>query len=256
MIVEREAQVIIKSDAEIDVMRRAGRVVGETLSELADMVRPGSDVRALNTFVVRKFAQLGVTPTFKGYQDYPDVVCVSVNEQLVHGIPQRRILNEGDVISIDLGATVDGFVGDAAITVGCGALAREAQRLIDVTHEALWAGIHAARAGVRKGDIGAAIQEVIETGGYGIVRNYVGHGVGRDMHEPPQMPNFGNAGTGMQMRRGMVVALEPMVTMGSPETVVADDGWTVSTSDGTLCAHFEHTLALRDGPADVLTLVN
>ena len=255
MVVERDAQVILKTDAEIEIMRRAGRIVGETLAEVSAMIRPGLDVAAIDASIARKYRRLGVTPTFKGYQGYPAVVCVSINEQLVHGIPAPRILQDGDLVSIDLGATVDGFVGDAAVTVGCGAIAPEAERLIAVTREALWAGIHAARVGVRKGDIGAAIQDVIEFAGYGLVRNYVGHGVGRAMHEPPQMPNYGRRGVGMLMRKGMVVALEPMVTLGSPETAVAQDGWTVSTTDGSLCAHFEHTLALRDGPADVLTLV-
>ena len=256
MIAQTDAQVILKTDAEIEAMRRAGRLVGETLQELAALVRPGVNVRDLNTYVERKYARLGVIPTFKGYLGYPDVVCVSVNEQLVHGIPRSRILLEGDIVSIDLGATVDGWVGDAALTVGCGSISPPAQRLLDVTREALAAGIAVARAGVRKGDIGAAIQAVIEDAGYGVVRNYVGHGVGRAMHEPPQMPNYGRPGAGMVMRKGMVIALEPMVTLGNPETVIDADGWTVSTKDGNLCAHFEHTLALREGPADVLTAVS
>ena len=253
MITKPDFQVILKSDEEIALMRKAGRIVGETLLELAEQVRPGADVRDLNTYVEAKYKRLGVIPTFKGYQGYPDVVCVSVNEQLVHGIPRPRILQEGDIVSIDLGATVEGFVGDSAITVGCGSISAEAQRLIDVTREALWAGIHAARDGVRKGDIGAAIQEVIETAGYGLVRNYVGHGVGREMHEPPQMPNYGKRNAGLHMRSGMVIALEPMVTHGRPDTFVHDDGWTVSTKDGKLASHFEHTIALRPGAAVVLT---
>ena len=254
MTMDSSHQVILKSVDEIAIMRKAGRVVGETLQELAEQVRPGVDVRDLNTYVERKYERLGVVPTFKGYQGFPDVVCVSINEQLVHGIPSSRILQEGDIVSIDLGATVEGFVGDSAITVGCGFISDEAQRLIDVTRNALWAGIHAARDGARKGDIGAAIQQVIEAAGYGLVRNYVGHGVGREMHEPPQMPNYGKAGTGMRMRSGMVIALEPMVTIGRPETFVHDDGWTVSTQDGCLSAHFEHTIALGRGEAEVLTL--
>lgn len=253
MITKSDSQVILKSPDEIAIMRKAGRVVGETLQELAQLVRPGADIRDLNTYVEAKYKRLGVVPTFKGYQGYPDVVCVSVNEQLVHGIPGHRILREGDIVSIDLGATVDGFVGDSAITVGCGRISTEAQCLIDVTRDALSAGILAARDGVRKGDIGAAIQNVIEASGYGLVRNYVGHGVGREMHEPPQMPNYGKPGTGMRMRRGMVIALEPMVTLGSPETFVHEDGWTVSTKDGKLSAHFEHTLALGTGEAEILT---
>ncbi len=255
MFMEQDARIVLKSDQEIAIMRKAGRMVAETMQELIAMIRPGTDVRDLNTYVETKYARAGVIPTFKGYLGYPDSVCVSVNEQLVHGIPRHRILQEGDVVSLDLGATVDGYVGDHAVTVGCGTITPAAQRLIDVTREALWAGIHAARAGARKGDVGSAIQAVIEDAGYGVVRNYVGHGIGREMHEPPQMPNFGRPGAGMRLPRGLVVALEPMVTAGSPETVVAPDGWTVSTRDGKLCAHFEHTIALRDGPAEVLTQV-
>lgn len=254
MLDGRANQVILKSPAEIEAMRPAGRVVAETLQELAEMVRPGVRLSALNQYVVDKYARLGVVPTFVGYQGFPHTICASVNEQIVHGFATDRILVEGDILSLDHGATVNGWVADSAVTVPVGTVSAEAQRLIDVTRESLWAGIAVARVGVRKGDIGAAIQAVLESAGYGVVRHYVGHGIGRQMHEPPSMPNYGAPGTGMIMRKGIVVALEPMATIGSPETRELDDGWTVCTKDGTLSAHFEHTMALREGqPADVLT---
>lgn len=250
---DRPSQVILKSDAEIEGMRAAGRMTAETLQELRAMIRPGVNLKDLNTYVVEKYQRLGVTPTFVGYQGFPHAICASVNEEIVHGFARDRLLQEGDIVSIDHGATVDGWVGDAAFTVGVGAISREAARLLQVTEEALWAGIGVARAGLRKGDIGAAIQAVLEGAGYGVVRHYTGHGVGRRMHEPPSIPNYGRAGSGMALRQGMVIALEPMATLGHPDTLVRDDGWTVCTRDGSLAAHFEHTLAVRAGAADVLT---
>jgi len=251
---QRPRQVILKTADEIEQMRPAGRMVGETLSELTEMVKPGRKLSELDQYVIDKFQRLDVIPTFLGYQGFPHTICASVNEEIVHGFATERRLEEGDILSIDLGATIDGWVGDSARTIGVGVISAEAQRLLDVTAESLAAGISVARVGVRKGDIGAAIQEVIESAGYGVVRGYVGHGVGRDMHEPPSMPNYGRRGSGMTMRRGMVVALEPMATVGDPSTAVLDDGWTVVTADGRLSAHFEHTVALREnGPADILT---
>ena len=254
MLDDRPTQVVLKTDAEIDQMRIPGKMVAETLQELIEMARPGVLLSALDRYVEEKFERLGVIPTFMGYQGYRYTICASVNEQIVHGFPTDRMLEDGDVLSLDLGATMGGWVADSAVTVGIGTISDEAQRLLDVTRESLDAGIDAARVGARKGDIAAAIQAVIEGAGYGVVRNYVGHGVGRQMHEPPSMPNFGKAGSGMIMRRGMVVALEPMATVGSPDTLVLDDDWTVVTKDGKLASHFEHTMALREGqPADVLT---
>ena len=247
-------QVILKTAAEIEQMRPAGRMVGETLDELREMVKPGRKLSELDRYVIDKFERLDVIPTFLGYQGFPHTICASVNEEIVHGFATERRLEDGDIISIDLGATIDGWVGDSARTFAVGSISEEAQRLLDVTRESLMAGISVARIGVRKGDIGAAIQEVIESAGYGVVRGYVGHGIGRDMHEPPSMPNYGRPGSGMTMRRGMVVALEPMATIGDPATAILDDGWTVVTADGSLSAHFEHTVALReDGPAEILT---
>lgn len=251
---QRPRQVILKTQDEIAQMRVPGRMVGETLAELADMLKPGRKLSELDRYVLDKFERLDVIPTFLGYQGFPHTICASVNDEIVHGFATDRVLEDGDILSIDLGATIGGWVGDSARTIGVGTISAEAQRLLDVTAESLAAGISTARVGVRKGDIAAAIQEVIESAGYGVVRGYVGHGVGRDMHEPPSMPNYGRRGSGMTMRRGMVVALEPMATVGDPATAVLDDGWTVVTADGSLSAHFEHTVALReDGPAEILT---
>jgi methionyl aminopeptidase len=248
--------ITIKSDEEVKIMREAGRVVGQVLELLAEMVRPGLVVKELDKIVRKEYAKRGVIPTFLGYAEppYPATVCVSVNEELVHGIPGDRVIQEGDIVSIDLGATYKGYVGDSALTIGVGEIRPEAQRLIDVTRESLRRGIGAARAGARLGAISNTIGEYIENQGFGVVREYVGHGVGRRMHEEPQVPNFGPPDRGPLLRKGMVLALEPMVTVGDWHTKKHDDGWTVSTLDGSLCAHFEHTIAITDGEAEVLTL--
>jgi methionyl aminopeptidase len=246
--------ITIKSDEEIKIMREAGRITGQVLKMLADAAKPGVTEKELDKIVRREYAKRGVTPTFLGYHGYPATVCVSVNEKLVHGIPSDRALQPGDIVSIDLGATYKGFVGDTAVTVGVGEITEEAQRLIDVTRESLWRGILAARAGVRLGVVSNAIGEYIESQGFGIVREYVGHGVGREMHEEPQVPNYGPPDRGPILRKGMVLALEPMVTVGDWRTKKHSDGWTVSTADGSLCAHFEHTIAITDDEARVLTL--
>jgi methionyl aminopeptidase len=248
--------ITIKSDEEIKVMREAGRVVGQTLQLLVDAVKPGLVIKELDKLVRKEYARRGVIPTFLGYAEppYPATVCVSVNDDLVHGIPGERVIKEGDIVSIDLGATHRGFVGDSALTIGVGEITPEAQRLIDVTQESLWRGIRAARAGVRLGVVSNTIGEYIESQGFGVVREYVGHGVGRQMHEEPQVPNYGPPDRGPVLRKGMVLALEPMVTVGDWRTKKHSDGWTVSTLDGSLCAHFEHTIAITDGEAEVLTL--
>ena len=237
-------------------MREAGRVVGQTLQLLVDAAKPGVVVKELDKIVRKEYARRGVIPTFLGYAEppYPATVCVSINEDLVHGIPGNRVIKEGDIVSIDLGATYKGFVGDSALTIGVGEITPEAQKLIDVTRESLWRGIKAARAGVRLGVVSNTIGEYIESEGFGVVREYVGHGVGRKMHEEPQVPNYGPPDRGPILRKGMVLALEPMVTVGDWRTKKQADGWTVSTLDGSLCAHFEHTIAITDGEAEVLTL--
>jgi len=248
--------ITIKSDQEVEVMREAGKVVGETLQILKSAVKPGLVVRELDKLVRKEYAKRGVIPTFLGYAQppYPATVCVSVNEELVHGIPGSRVIEEGDIVSIDLGATHKGFVGDSALTFGVGEISEEAQRLIEVTKESLWQGIRVARAGARLGVISNTIGEYIESQGFGVVREFVGHGVGREMHEEPQVPNFGPADRGPVLRKGMVLALEPMVTVGDWHTKKHEDGWTISTLDDSLCAHFEHTIAITDGEAKVLTL--
>jgi methionyl aminopeptidase len=246
--------IIIKSDDEIAIIREAGRVVAQVLEILKEDIRPGLVTKELDAIVRREFAARGVTPTFLDYHGYPATVCVSVNDQIVHGIPGERALQEGDIVSIDLGATHRGFVGDAAITVGVGRTSAKAERLLRVTEEALWKGIAAARAGAPLGAISFAIQRHAESAGFSVVREYVGHGVGREMHEEPQVPNYGPPDRGPILRKGMVLALEPMVNVGDWRTRRDSDNWTVSTLDGSLSAHFEHTIAITGGEAQVLTL--
>lgn len=235
-------------------MREAGRAVAEVLAILAEEIRPGLVLRKLDDIVRREFAKRKVVPTFLAYQGYPARVCVSVNDEVVHAIPDSRVLREGDIVSIDLGATHNGFVGDAAITVGAGRTSPEAERLLRVTEEALWEGIRAAWAGARLGQVSAAIQAHVEGNGFSVVREYVGHGIGRSMHEEPQVPNFGLPDQGPVLQKGMVLAIEPMVTAGDWRTRRDSDNWTVRTLDGSLAAHFEHTIAITDGEPQVLTL--
>ena len=244
----------LKGPEEIALMRQAGRAVAEVLATLRQEIRPGLVLKRLDDIVRREFAKRKVSPTFLHYNGYPARVCVSVNDEVVHGIPDRRVLQEGDIVSIDLGATYKGFVGDAAITVGVGRISREAERLVQVTEEALWEGIKAAKAGARLGQISASIQTHAERNGFSVVREYVGHGVGRSMHEDPQVPNFGPPDRGPLLQKGMTLALEPMVTAGNWQTKKDSDGWTVRTADGSLAAHFEHTIAITEGEAEVLTL--
>jgi methionyl aminopeptidase len=244
----------LKGPEEIALMRQAGRAVAEVLAILRQEIRPGLMLKKLDDIVRREFAKRKVVPTFLHYQGYPARVCVSLNDEVVHGIPDRRVLQEGDIVSIDLGATYKGFVGDAAITVGVGRISPAAERLVRITEEALWQGIKAAKAGARLGQISAAIQTHAEDNGFSVVREYVGHGVGRSMHEEPQVPNFGPPDRGPVLQKGMTLALEPMVTAGDWQTKKDSDGWTVRTADGSLAAHFEHTILLTEGEAQVLTL--
>ena len=248
--------IILKSRDEISVMREAGQILAETLEVVVARVRPGLLEKELDEVARREFKKRGVTPTFLNYGQppYPATICVSVNDEIVHGIPGEREIRDGDVVSIDIGCTYKGFVADMAVTVGVGDVPPEAQRLIEVTREALWRGIGAARGGARVGEIGAAIQAWVEGEGFAIVREYVGHGVGRNMHEDPQIPNYGSPDSGPVLRPGMVIAIEPMVNVGDWRTKRDDDAWTVRTLDGSLSAHFEHTLAITDGEAQVLTL--
>jgi methionyl aminopeptidase len=248
--------IVVKSRDEIGIMRESGRILAETLQILLDKLRPGLVEKELDEIARKEFKRRGVTPTFLGYASppYPATICVSVNDALVHGIPGNREIMDGDVVSVDIGCTYKGFVADMAVTVGVGNVSPEAQRLIEVTREALARGIAASRGGSRVGDIGAAIQTYVEEQGLSVVREYVGHGVGRQMHEDPQIPNYGSPGTGTVLRPGMVIAIEPMVNIGGWRTKKDADNWTVRTLDGSLAAHFEHTLAITDGEAEVLTL--
>ena len=246
--------IIIKSDDEIAIMREAGRIVAATMQKLLAALRPGLVVKELDRMVRDEFKQKSVEPTFLGYNGYPATVCVSVNEQIVHGIPGKRTINDGDVVSVDLGCTYKGFVADHAVTVVVGTAQPERQKLVDVAKASLCAGIKQARPGNRMGNISNAIQSVIEGQGFGVVREYVGHGVGRQMHEEPQVPNFGPVDRGPVLKKGMVLALEPMVTAGDWRTKQLADNWTVVTADGSLAAHFEHTIAITDDEPIVLTV--
>ena len=245
--------IIIKSEREIAAMRQAGRIVGTVLGILSSQVRPGMRTKELDVIAAREIERLGGKPSFKGYQGFPANLCVSVNDEIVHGIPGERVLGEGDVVSLDLGAIFMDFQGDAAVTVGVGEITPQARRLMETTEGALRAGIAVAHPGARLGDISAAIQNYTESRGYSIVREYTGHGIGREMHEEPQIPNFGLPGTGPMLKKGMALALEPMVNVGDWRTRVGDNHWTVLTADGSLSAHFEHTIAITDGEAEVLT---
>jgi len=245
--------VIIKTEEEIAAMRRAGRIVAMILNKMVEQIRPGMETKELDIIAAKELEKCGARSSFKGYHGFPANLCVSVNEEIVHGIPGKRVLREGDIVSLDFGAIFDGFQGDAALTVGVGRISRKAKELIDTTRGTLEAGIKAARDGARLGDISHAIQNYAESRGYSVVREYTGHGIGRDMHEEPQIPNFGPPNSGPVLKKGMTLALEPMVNIGDWRTRVGDDQWTVLTADGNLSAHFEHTIAITDGKPEILT---
>ena len=245
--------IVIKSDQEVATMRQAGRIVATVLEVLKLQVRPGMKTEELDVIVATELERLGARPSFKGYRGFPANLCVSVNDEIVHGIPGKRVLHEGDIVSLDFGAIFMGFQGDAAVTVGVGSVSPEAEQLIETTGDALKTGIAAAYAGARLGDISAAIQHYAESRGYSVVREYTGHGIGREMHEEPQIPNFGLPGRGPVLKKGMTLALEPMVNIGDWRTRLGDNHWTVFTSDGSLSAHFEHTIAVTDAEPEVLT---
>ena len=234
-------------------MRQAGRIVATILDILSQQVRPGMKTKELNTIAEQELEKLGAEPSFKGYKGFPASLCVSVNDEIVHGIPGERVIHEGDVVSLDFGAIYDGFQGDAALTVAVGEASPEAKRLIEATEASLEAGIAAAKDGATLGDVSAAIQSYAESRGYSVVREYTGHGIGREMHEEPQIPNFGLPGTGPVLKKGMALALEPMLNAGDWHTRVNNDHWTVHTADGSLSAHFEHTIAITDAEPEVLT---
>jgi methionyl aminopeptidase len=247
--------IIIKSDREIAIMRQAGSIVATILELLKLQLRPGMKTKELDVIVVGELEKLGAKPSFKGYHGFTANLCVSVNDEIVHGIPGERILHEGDIVSLDFGAIFKGFQGDAALTVGVGKVSPQAKELMETTEGALKAGIAVAYPEARLGDISAAIQNYAESRGYSVVREYTGHGIGREMHEEPQIPNFGLPGTGPVLKSGMTLALEPMVNIGDWRTKLGDDHWTVLTADGSLSAHFEHTIAITDAGPEVLTIV-
>jgi methionyl aminopeptidase len=241
--------IIRKSTKEIEKMRAAGRVVADTHVKLMAMIEPGITLRQLDQFAEANIRSYGAIPTFKGYRGFPATLCTSINEEVVHGIPSDRVLKEGEIVSIDCGATLDGFVGDSAITVPIGTISDELQHLLQVTEESLYKGIEAAQVGSRLFDISYAIQAAIEPHNFGIVRDYCGHGVGRELHQEPQVPNYGRAGTGPRIKAGWCLALEPMVNLGTHEVQTLSDGWTVVTRDRKPSAHFEHSIAItEDGP--------
>jgi methionyl aminopeptidase len=245
--------IIIKTDEEIAAMRQAGRIVAEILEILKKQVKPGMETRELDAIAARELEKRGVKSSFKGYKGFPANLCVAVNDEIVHGIPGKRVLRDGDIISLDFGAMTMGFHGDAAVTVGVGKINSKAKKLIEDTEGALEAGIKAAQAGARLGDISAAIQNYAKSRGYSVVREYTGHGIGREMHEEPQIPNFGPPDSGPVLKKGMTLALEPMLNTGDWRTRLGDDCWTVLTIDGNLSAHAEHTIAITDGEPEVLT---
>jgi len=247
--------IIIKSNHEITAMRQAGRIVAEVLEVLKRQVRPGIKTKRLDIIAARELDSRGAKPSFKGYRGFPANLCVSVNDEIVHGIPGERVLEEGDIVSLDIGAIFMGFQGDAAVTVGIGEISSSSRQLLEVTEGALKAGIAAARAEARLGDISSAIQNYAEARGYSVVREYTGHGIGRDMHEEPQVPNFGQPGTGPVLKKGMTLALEPMVNADDWRTRLGDDHWTVLTADGSLSAHFEDTILITEVGPEVLTTV-
>ncbi len=246
----------IKSSRDIERMRKAGHLVAKCHDLLADAVRPGITTLELDEMAEKFFRDHGAYPTFLNYQGFPKSICASINEEVVHGIPDNRRLVEGDIIAIDLGATLDGFVGDAARTHGVGKISDEAQRLIDVTRESFFKGIAYARKGYRLSDVSHAVQEYVEANGFTVVRDYVGHGIGREMHEDPPIPNFGRPGHGPRLCKGMCLAIEPMVNIGTYDVEVLENDWTVVTLDGSLSAHYENTIVVTgDSEPEILTML-
>lgn len=247
--------IILKSAQEIKYMREAGRITALALHELGKRVRPGITTGELNRYAEDFLQRAGATPAFLGYRGFPASICASVNNEVVHGIPGLRKLENGDIISIDMGAVYQGYYGDAAATFPVGEISEETGRLLEVTQQALYEGISKAVTGNRIGDISAAVQAFVEANGFHVVRDFVGHGIGRDMHEEPQVPNFGKPGLGPRLQAGMALAIEPMVNVGTHEVVVMPDRWTVITKDGSLSAHFEHTIVVTEGQPEILTLL-
>ncbi len=242
--------IVCKSKAEIEKMRQSGRIVRQVLDHVRALVAPGVSTMDLERAAEKKIEELGAKPAFKGYYDYPCVLCTSINQEIVHGIPsEKRVLKAGDILSIDCGVVLDGYYGDAAITVPVVEVTPDVKKLLEVTEASLYRGIEAARMGNTVGDVGAAVQELVEANGFSVVREFVGHGIGTRLHEEPQVPNFGTRGHGARLREGMVLAIEPMVNFGKPGTKLLSDKWTAVTEDGSYSAHFEHCVAVtKNGP--------
>lgn len=247
--------IIIKSVREIELLRKSNLIVAEVFKKLEGMIAPGVTTKELDQVAEDLIRSRGGIPAFKGYRGFPATLCTSINEEVVHGIPNQRKLKEGDIISIDVGVNFKGYFGDAAKTFPVGEIDEEAKRLLEVTEKALWVGIHEAKLGNRLYDISYAIQTWVEGHGFSVVRDFVGHGIGRDLHEEPQIPNFGSPHQGPRLEKGMVFAIEPMVNEGTYEVKVLQDGWTVVTLDGKRSAHFEHSIAITNGEAEILSMI-
>ena len=245
--------ITLKSPHEIDLMRRAGKITAAARALAGEMVRPGVTTQEIDSAVERFIRKQGAVPSFLHYNGFPASVCVSINDEIIHGIPGKRVLQEGDIVSVDVGAYIGGFHGDCAATFPCGRVSPEAQDLIDVTRQSFFEGIRFAREGQRLQDISAAVQAYVEAHGYSVVREYVGHGVGAKMHESPEIPNFGRPGHGPRLLRGMTLAIEPMVNAGAAAIRTLSDGWTVKTADGKWAAHYENTILITDGEPEILT---
>ncbi len=248
----------LKTEEEIELLRKANLLVSSTLAEIAKVIRPGVTTKELDNLAEQFIRDHGAIPTFKGYPNpygspFPASICTSVNQVVVHGIPDDTILQDGDIVSVDCGTQIDGFCGDSCYTFCVGGVNEETKKLLKTTKESLYKAIEQALPGRRIGDIGYAVQHYCESQGYGVVREFVGHGIGKEMHEDPQVPNYGTRGTGKQLRNGLCIAIEPMITQGSPKLRMLDDRWTVETYDGQCAAHFEHTIAIHNGKADILS---
>ena len=245
--------VILKLPEEIEKARASSQIVAEVLSKMRDKVKPGVSTKELDRFAEDIARKRGAKPAFKGYRGYPYSLCTSINEEVVHGMPSERILKEGDIISLDFGVCYNGYFGDAAITLPVGKITTSAQKLIEVTEQSLYAGIEQAKKGNRLGDISSSVQQIVEVPGFSVVRDFVGHGIGRNLHEDPQIPNYGKKGRGIELKRGMILAIEPMVNQGTYKVKIMQDGWTVVTEDGMLSAHFEHSVAITENGPDILS---
>lgn len=247
--------IIIKSQRELELMRKAGKITALALEEIEKHIKPGITTLELNKIAEEFILSQNATPTFKGYQGFPAAICTSVNEEVVHGIPGLKILKDGDIISVDVGAEFEGYNGDAARTFPVGNVKSDAMHLIEVTKQSFFEGIAYAKPGYRLSDISNAVQRYVESHNFSVVRDYVGHGIGQKMHEDPQIPNFGPPGKGPRLRRGMTLAIEPMVNMGGYEVYTLENNWTVVTKDGSLSAHYENTIAITDGEPEILTMI-